>query len=122
MMPSGKGKYYMAWTGQARHKYQRPHLLRGTPSPSTQCGSSRPSGAITTCTYTGAGEYQLNVPTTGSTLHIVAVGGRGGADYNGFAGGLGTQVTADLAVPPAVSILYLEVGDNGQQATDNGAA
>ncbi|GAC1396755.1 MAG: hypothetical protein NVSMB52_10350 [Chloroflexota bacterium] len=59
--------------------------------------------------YTG-GEQCFVVPPNVSTIHVVAIGGAGGASMS--AGGRGAQVTTDLPVTPG-SILYIDVGGNG---------
>ncbi|WGY01886.1 PASTA domain-containing protein [Nocardioides sp. QY071] len=58
------------------------------------------------------GEQTFAVPAGVTTLHAVAVGGRGGNGASGGAGGYGALVSADLSVAPG-QILYLEVGGNG---------
>ena len=63
--------------------------------------------------YTG-GEQVFTVPAGVTSLHIVGIGGRGGADGGSdTAGGFGSVVTADLSVTPG-QLLYIEVGGNGK--------
>jgi hypothetical protein len=69
-----------------------------------------------TCTFT-AGSKAFDVPTGLSSLHIVAVGGAGGAGSDhGGTGGEGDQVTGDLSVRGG-STLYVQVGGNGGAGT-----
>jgi hypothetical protein len=66
--------------------------------------------------FTGA-EQTLPVPAGVTSIHVVAVGARGGIGTgSGSPGGMGARVTADLSVTPG-QILFVEVGGNG----DNGA-
>jgi hypothetical protein len=73
------------------------------------------SGQIVTCTYT-SGSDQFIVPTGVSSIHVVAVGGMGGAGFllgpPGVPGGHGALVSGDLPVT-ASSTLYAVVGGNG---------
>lgn len=69
-----------------------------------------------TFTYTGS-EQTFIVPASVFSLHVVAVGGHGGATASagGLAGGVGgaaAQVAADISVTPGET-LYVEVGGNG---------
>jgi hypothetical protein len=68
------------------------------------------------------GEQMFTVPAGVSVVHVLAVGGKGGAAYAlpgspSPAGGFGARVSADLAVT-AGEVLYIEVGGNG--ATSDG--
>jgi hypothetical protein len=65
---------------------------------------------------TGA-EQTFTVPAGVTTVHAVAVGGKG-ADgaQSGGAGGFGALASADLAVTPGQT-LYIEVGGNGSGST-----
>lgn len=66
------------------------------------------AGAVTqTFSYTGA-QQTLMVPAGVSSVHVVAVGGRGGT----VTGGFGAVVSGDLPVTPG-EILFVEVGGNG---------
>ncbi len=69
---------------------------------------------------TGA-EQTFIVPAGVTTVHAIAVGGKGadGAESGG-AGGFGALVTADLSVTPGQT-LYIEVGANGGSA-DSGSS
>ena len=70
--------------------------------------------------HTGA-EQTFTVPGGVSTVHVVAIGGRGGGSANAVVrGGEAHQVTGDLGVT-AGQTLYLEVGGSGQNASDGGA-
>src|SRR5690242_14403470 len=69
-------------------------------------------GAMVTFASTGT-EQTFTVPVDVSTLHVVAIGGRGGPAYlAGSApygmGGFGSVATADLPVT-AGEVLYIEV-------------
>lgn len=77
------------------------------------------SAQATTVTflYTG-GEQVFTVPAGVTTLHVVAIGGAGGA--SGVLGGAAAQVTADLAVTPGQT-LYIEVGGKGKDGASGGA-
>jgi hypothetical protein len=82
------------------------------------CGSSgvlSAAGPTATCSYTTAGEYRFVVPGGVTSLHVVAIGARGGGP-NGATGGLGAQVSADLTVQRSQR-LYVEVGGNGGSVT-----
>jgi hypothetical protein len=62
--------------------------------------------------FTGA-EQTFPVPAGVTSVHVVAVGGRGGTGAgNGSPGGMGARVTTDLAVTPG-QVLFVEVGGNG---------
>jgi hypothetical protein len=81
--------------------------------------AAAPAGAVTTATflYTGS-QQQFVVPAGVASVHVVAVGGRGG---NGLApgGGLGgapAEVSGDLGVLPGQT-LYVEVGGVGIDAS-----
>ncbi len=65
---------------------------------------------------TGA-EQTFIVPAGVTTVHAIAVGGKGGDGAgSGGAGGFGALVSADLAVTPGQT-LYIEVGGNGSGST-----
>jgi hypothetical protein len=76
--------------------------------------SSPPSAHATTQTFASAGAEQIfTVPQGVTSLHVVAVGGRGGAGADsGAAGGFGALATSDVSVTPG-QVLYIEVGGNG---------
>jgi hypothetical protein len=75
-----------------------------------------PTWASTTKTfsYTGA-EQTFTVPSAVYSLHVLAVGGVGGAEGS-TAGGFGAKATADVAVHPGEK-LYVEVGGDGSAGT-----
>jgi hypothetical protein len=60
--------------------------------------------------YTGA-EQAWEVPAAVTSIHVVAIGGHGGAG-NVSPGGGGARVEGDLAVTPGMQ-LFVEVGGNG---------
>ena len=78
----------------------------------TVFAASAASAQATTLTYlyTG-GEQTFTVPAGITTLHVVAIGGAGGA--SAVSGGAAAQVTADLSVTPG-QVLYIEVGGKGK--------
>jgi hypothetical protein len=62
------------------------------------------------------------VPAGVTSIHVVAVGGRGGAGTgNGAPGGLGARVTTDVTVSPG-QIVFVEVGGNGRTGPAAAAA
>src|SRR6476646_1503298 len=75
--------------------------------------SATPADA-TTQVFAAAGAEQIfTVPAGVTTLHVVAIGGRGGAGADGgAAGGLGAVDTSDVPVTTG-EVLYIEVGGNG---------
>jgi hypothetical protein len=72
--------------------------------------------ATQTFTFTGA-EQQFTVPAGVSSIHVVLIGGRGGAYGSLAAGGMGARVEGDLAVSPGMQ-LFIEVGGNGPDDTE----
>jgi hypothetical protein len=67
-----------------------------------------------TVTFTTTGEHPITVPAGVTSLHVVAIGGKGGG---GFApGGPGARAEGNVTVTPGQT-LYAEVGDNGAPAT-----
>lgn len=66
------------------------------------------------------GEQVFVVPQGVTSIHVVAVGGKGGGGVHGFGppspGGFGATAVADLAVTPG-QLLYVEVGTNGENAS-----
>src|SRR3954463_15131456 len=82
-------------------------------------GQSVASAAtITKFTYTGA-EQNFTVPAGVTSMHVVAIGGKGGANhYQTVCGGFGAMVSADIAVTPG-QVLIVAVGGNGGDA-ENG--
>lgn len=69
------------------------------------------SGATVSCAYS-SGTNTFTVPAGISTVHVVAVGGAGGANGTGVSGGHGARAEADLSVTPGET-LYAVVGGNG---------
>jgi fibronectin-binding autotransporter adhesin len=78
----------------------------------TGCSSS---GSMVTCTFGLAGEHPFAVPAGVSTVHVVAVGGRGGTAWASLpgVGGFGAVVSGDLTDLKAGEVLYAEVAGNG---------
>jgi len=77
----------------------------------------------TTFPYTGT-EQTYTVPAGITSVRVTAVGAPGGAgnpgpDIPGVAGGLGAEVTGDLAVTPG-EVLFVEVGGPGGDGAVNG--
>jgi hypothetical protein len=77
--------------------------------------ASVPTQAVS---FTTTGEHAFRVPLGITSVHVVAIGGRGGEGYQG--GGLGARVEADVRVGPGTTI-YAEVGGNGAQAQVGGS-
>lgn len=72
------------------------------------------SGQTVTCTYT-SGSNPFTVPSGVSSVHVVAVGGKGGDSFlpqGCGAGAFGAVVSGDVLVTPG-STLYANVGGNG---------
>jgi hypothetical protein len=80
------------------------------------CAAPAPA-TTTTFGFTGA-QQTFVVPGGVTSIHVVVVGGRGGASE--FAGGLAAQVTAGLTVTPGQT-LYIEVGGKGAAGSAGGA-
>ena len=84
---------------------------------STPAGADLPSactlsGSTVTCTWT-SGSHQFGVPGGVSSLHVLAVGGKGGSmSLPTIAGGFGAEVTGDVTVTPGSSV-WVVVGGNG---------
>ena len=87
------------------------------------CGAIAGAARATSVVYSSTGaEQQFTVPAGVSSLHVVAVGGRGGASCVGApapAGGYGATATADLHVS-AREVLYVEVGGSGGSCVPSG--
>jgi hypothetical protein len=69
--------------------------------------------------YSGA-EQSWIVPTGVTSIHVVAIGGKGGAgdeSQPGAIGGFGAMASGDIAVTPGQT-LFVEVGGNGATATN----
>jgi hypothetical protein len=75
---------------------------------------SPPLAHATTQTFGPAGGEQVfTVPPDVTSLHVVAVGARGGAGADGGgAGGFGAVATSDVSVMPG-QVFYVEVAGNG---------
>jgi hypothetical protein len=68
--------------------------------------------------FTGA-EQTFPVPAGVTSIHVVAVGGRGGIGTgSGAPGGMGARVTTDLSVSPGQTV-FVEVGGNGEDGAGN---
>jgi uncharacterized repeat protein (TIGR01451 family) len=76
------------------------------------------AGASVTCSYSSLFRDSLIVPRGVSTVHVVAVGGRGGAGPHSV-GGFGARITGDFDVN-AGDPLYVLVGGNGGAWSFNG--
>src|ERR687888_2180485 len=86
-------------------------------------GQSAASAAPTTqkFNFTGA-EQTFTVPAGVTSMHVVAIGGKGGSgEANRRPGGFGAAVSADVAVTPG-QVLSVMVGGNGGDAPGTGAA
>jgi hypothetical protein len=68
---------------------------------------------VQTVSFVTVGEHAFTVPPGVTSVHVVAIGGRGGGGY--VPGGLGARVEADVRVRPGATI-YAEVGGNGAPA------
>jgi hypothetical protein len=74
-------------------------------------GAEATPAAATTQTFTFTGSEQtFTVPAGVFSVHVLAIGGRGGKA--GEVGGVGAEVQGDLSVKPG-EILYVEVGGSG---------
>ena len=74
--------------------------------------------------FTG-GEQTFTVPVAVSSIHVVAVGARGGRGSDslpnrGGSGGRGDRLEADLAVTPGQT-LFIEVGGTGASGANGGS-
>ena len=75
---------------------------------------------VTKFDFTGA-EQTFTVPAGGTSIHVVAIGGKGGiGELNRRPGGFGAAVSADVAVTPG-QVLSVMVGGNGGDAPGTGA-
>lgn len=80
--------------------------------------SAAPAQAATlTFLFTGS-EQEFTVPAGVTSIHVIAIGGSGGAGGSA-AGGAAAQVTANLAVTPGQT-LYIEVGGKGKNSEGGG--
>jgi hypothetical protein len=73
--------------------------------------------ALSPVTFTSVGEHAFRVPAGVFSIHVVAIGGKGGGLPDTAPGGAGARVEGDLAVRPG-QILYAEVGGAGATATE----
>jgi glycine rich protein len=81
-------------------------------------GGVAPAQAVTqTFFYTG-GEQTFDVPGGVTTVHVVAIGGHGGAATDAV-GGLAGEVIGDVSVTPGQT-LYIEVGGRGEDIGEGG--
>ena len=75
-------------------------------------GASAASAVVVEETFTSTGaEQTFTVPAGVTSIHVVAIGGAGGAAYSGYGGapgGRGAVVSGDVSVTPGT--LYVEVG------------
>jgi hypothetical protein len=79
------------------------------------------AGAETKVFQSTGAEQTFVVPDGVTSIHAVAIGGRGGTgSFGGAAGGLGALVSGDFAVTPGQT-LYIEVGGNGGSGETGGA-
>ncbi|WP_432842455.1 RICIN domain-containing protein [Dactylosporangium sp. CA-092794] len=81
------------------------------PAGPASADAGRPTATVA---FTAVGEHAFTVPVGVTSIHVVAVGGRGGSAYG--AGGWGARVEGDVRVIPGTTI-YAEVGGNGAQGT-----
>ena len=99
-------------------------LLAYNANPAQAAADCSTTSGTTTCTYGSTGaEDTFVVPEGVSTIHVVATGAPGGVGNGGAPGGLGAQVSADLAVSPGQT-LYVNVGGTptGGAGCDGSAA
>jgi len=88
--------------------------------PALQPGCSQVGSAVT-CAY-ASGDNLFHVPAGVASIHVVAIGGRGGSGFLPDSGpGHGAKVSADLAIAGGSS-LHAVVGGNGGPMTADGAA
>ena len=81
--------------------------------PAGAASAATASAPTQTLSCTTAGEHAFTVPYGTTSIHVVAIGGRGGGGYT--LGGPGARVEADVRVSGG-STLYAEVGGNGAPA------
>ena len=104
-------------------RFRRPRPLQVVAAVVGFCALAPAASAradTTVFTSTGA-EQTFTVPTGVTGLHVVVVGGHGGAGgaADPVPGGLGAVATADIAVSPG-QVLYVEVGGNGASDSSGG--
>jgi hypothetical protein len=75
------------------------------------------AGAETQTFVPTGGEQTFTVPSGVTSIHVIAVGGRGGTGSGApVGGGFGAVAIADLAVTPG-QVLYVNVGEKGENAS-----
>jgi hypothetical protein len=107
--------YYRVCGGDGQTSGDVCAQVRSFTTPALSPGCSE-SGQTVTCTYT-SGSNAFAVPPGVSSIHVVAVGGKGGVDRFFFQGaGPGAVVSGDLSVAPG-STLFAVVATNANQIT-----
>jgi hypothetical protein len=107
--------YYRVCGGDGQTNGDVCAQVRSFTTPALPPGCSQ-SGQTVTCTYT-SGSNSFAVPPGVSSVHAVAVGGKGGVDSFFFQGaGPGAVVSGDLSVAGG-STLFAVVGTNANQST-----
>ncbi|HXD59596.1 MAG TPA: hypothetical protein VN606_16845 [Thermoleophilaceae bacterium] len=77
---------------------------------------------VTKFSFTGA-EQSFTVPAGVTTMHVVAIGGKGGkGSLTQAVGGFGSVVTADVAVTPGDVVIAVVAGNGGDAAGATGGA
>jgi hypothetical protein len=87
--------------------------LAAVVGPAGSASASTVSVPTQAVSFATVGEHAFTVPLGVTSVHVVAIGGRGGGGY--VPGGLGARVEADVRVSPG-STVYAEVGGNGAPA------
>jgi hypothetical protein len=82
--------------------------------------AAAPAQATTTIFEFNGEEQTFRVPGGVHSIHVVAIGGSGGASELLVPGGAAAQVTGDISVSPGNTI-YVEVGGRGQDGASGGA-
>jgi hypothetical protein len=72
--------------------------------------------SVVTVSYTSVGEHAFAVPAGVLSVHVVAIGGKGGDLPGSSPGGIGARVEGNVSVYPG-EMLYAEVGAAGSTAT-----
>lgn len=84
----------------------------------TSAWAAAPAQATTTIfEFTGV-EQTFRVPGGVTSIHVVAIGGKGGAATDA-SGGVAAEVVGDVSVTPGQT-LYVEVGGNGKNVGEGG--
>jgi hypothetical protein len=76
--------------------------------------SAASTGSVVTVSFTDVGEHVFTPPPGVVSIHVVAIGGKGGGGY--APGGLGARVEGNVSAVPG-SPLYVEVGSDGAAAS-----